>query len=154
MGLLVLVYQNFFKMKNQLNVSKIIVAGFVIGIVLSLMSYGGLYLSIQLIPEIFTQYNNPLFNSNGNRDALFYSHAFVISQALSWSWAILKSQLKGNILIRGISFGLIYAVIALLPVMWITFSSLDISFEMVASWFTYGFMQAVIAGVLFAKFYP
>jgi len=50
-----------------------------------------------------------------------------------------------------LELGCVYAVIALLPVMWITFSSLDITLTMVLSWFFYGFFQAIIAGLIFAK---
>jgi len=46
---------------------------------------------------------------------------------------------------------LVYAMVALLPVMWITFSSLDITLFIVFSWFMYGLIQAVIAGLIFAK---
>jgi hypothetical protein len=55
---------------------------------------------------------------------------------------------------RGLEFGFVYAVIALLPVMWISFSSLDITFVMVSSWFLYGLAQAIIAGLVFAKINP
>jgi hypothetical protein len=45
-------------------------------------------------------------------------------------------------------------LIALLPVMWITFSSMDITLTMVTSWFLYGLLQAIIAGLFFAKVNP
>jgi hypothetical protein len=39
----------------------------------------------------------------------------------------------------------------MLPVMTITFSALDITMVMVISWFLYGFFQAIVAGLVFAK---
>lgn len=57
-------------------------------------------------------------------------------------------------LVRGIEFGMVYAFIALLPVMWISFSALDITVAMVISWFVYGLAQATIAGIVFAKINP
>jgi len=42
----------------------------------------------------------------------------------------------------------------LLPVMWISFSALDITVTMVLSWFIYGLMQAIVAGLVFAKINP
>jgi hypothetical protein len=133
---------------------KVLKFGAIAGILLFIVSYGGLFLSIQYFPEFFIEYNNPLFNSDGSRDLLFYTHAFVISLSLSWFWERFKSLFVGNFILKGLEFGLIYSLVALLPVMWITFSSMDITLTMVASWFFYGLMQAVIAGLFFAKVNP
>ncbi|HEY0356503.1 MAG TPA: hypothetical protein VGC29_09880 [Flavisolibacter sp.] len=133
---------------------KVISLGLIAGVVLFIISYGGLYLAIQYFPQFFVSYNNPLFNSDGSRDLLFYMHAFIISFALSFVWGRFKSLFRGTIVLRGIEFGLIYGFVALLPVMWITFSSLDISIIMVLSWFIYGLVQSVIAGIIFAKLNP
>ena len=133
---------------------KIIFPGLIAGIVLFIVSYGSLYLGIRFFPNLFIDYNNPLFNSNGDRDILFYLHAFVISFALSWFWDRFKGLFNGSFMLRGLEFGFVYAMVSLLPVMWITFSSLDITGYMVLSWFLYGFVQAIIAGMLFAKFNP
>lgn len=133
---------------------KVLLSGLIAGILLFIISYGGLFLTIQFFPEFFVMYNNPLFNSDGSRDVLFYLHAFIISMALSWFWERFKGLFKGPFLLRGLEFGLVYAVVALLPVMWITFSSLDITLVMVLSWFFYGLVQAVLAGVLFARINP
>lgn len=133
---------------------KVLFSGIIAGISLFIISYGGLFLAIKFVPELFVVYNNPLFNSDGSRDVLFYLHAFIISFALSWFWERFKSLFNGNFLLRGIEFGFVYAIVSLLPVMWITFSSLDITIVMVLSWFFYGFLQAVVAGVIFAKINP
>lgn len=130
---------------------KILYSGLIAGITLFIISYGGLFLAIKFVPELFVSYNNPLFNSDGSRDILFYLHAFIISFALAWFWDRFKSLFSGNFVLRGLEFGFVYAIVALLPVMWITFSALDITVTMVLSWFVYGFMQAVVAGLLFAK---
>ncbi len=128
--------------------------GLIAGIVLSVICYGGLFLAIMFIPQIFVTYNNPLFNSDGSRDVMFYAHAFIISFALSWFWERFKGLFKGNFILRGLEFGLVYALIALLPVMWISFSAMDITVTMVLSWLLYGLIQAIVAGLLFAKISP
>ena len=145
------VQQNVVSLKGM---KKILKSGLIAGIILFIVSYGGLFLSIRFFPELFVDYNNPLFNSDGSRDVLFYMHAFIISLALSWFWERFKSLFHGHFLLRGFEFGSVYAIVALLPVMWITFSSLDISIAMVASWFFYGLFQAVVAGIIFAKINP
>jgi hypothetical protein len=133
---------------------KIAVSGLIVGAILFVVSYGGLFLAIKLVPWLFVEYNNPLFNSNGSRDVLFYAHAFIISFALSWFWDRFKPLFKGPFLLRGLEFGLVYSLVALLPVMWISFSSLDITLAMVISWFVYGLFQAIVAGIILAKLNP
>jgi len=133
---------------------KILLSGLVAGCVLFVVSYGSLFLAVRYFPSVFTDYFNPLFNSDGSRDLLFYLHAFVFSFSLSWFWDRFKSLFRGAFMVRGIEFGLVYSVIALLPVMWISFSALDITVAMVVSWFLYGLLQACVAGMVFARVNP
>jgi len=133
---------------------KILITGLIAGCILFVLSYGGLFIGVRCFPQLFVEYNNPLFNSDGSRDILFYLHAFIISFALSWFWDRFKILFKGTFIMRGLEFGIVYSIIALLPVMWISFSSLDITLTMVASWFLYGLAQAIIAGLVFAKINP
>jgi hypothetical protein len=141
-----------FLKRNQMK--KILISGLITGCVLFVLSYGGLFLAVRFFPALFTEYNNPLFNSDGNRDMLFYLHAFIFSFALSWFWDRFKGLFNGQFILRGLEFGLVYALIALLPVMWISFSALDVTIAMVLSWFVYGLMQASIAGIVLAKINP
>lgn len=133
---------------------KILTSGLIAGIILFVISYGGLFLAVKFFPSLFVDYNNPLFNSSGDRDILFYLHAFIISLALSWIWARFKRLLNGPKMLRALYFGIIYASVALLPVMWITFSAMDITVSMVLSWFLYGFFQAFVAGFIFTYINP
>src|ERR1700733_13149268 len=110
---------------------KILISGLIAGIILFVLSYGGLYLAVRFFPSLFVEYNSPLFNSDGSRDVLFYMHPFIISFALSWFWDRFKTLFKGVFILRGLEFGLVYSMIALLPVMWISFSALDITVPMV-----------------------
>jgi hypothetical protein len=133
---------------------KVLPSGLIAGIVLFIFSYGGLYLAVRFFPAFFVEYNNALFNSDGHRDILFYLHAFIISFALSWFWDRFKGLFQGPILLRGLKFGLTYTIVALLPVMWISFSALDVTVLMVSSWLIYGLIQAIISGFIFGKMNP
>jgi len=133
---------------------KIVRPALIAGVILFIVSYGALYLSIQFLPFLFVNYINPMFTSQNSRDVLFYSHAFVLSFALAWFWERFKTLFKGNYVVRGMEFGLVYGGVALVPVMWITFSSLDVSLVMVLSWLVYGLGQAMVAGVVFARVNP
>ncbi len=133
---------------------KVLLSGVAAGSLLFVLGYGTLFLAIKFFPSFFTAYSNPLFNSDGSRDILFYLHAFVLSLALAWFWERFKGMFKGNFIVRGLEFGFVYAIVSLIPVMWITFSALDVTVSMVLSWFFYGFFQAIVAGIVFAKMNP
>ncbi len=133
---------------------KVLISGLIAGCILFVVSYGALFLAVKFFPWLFEEYNSPLFNSTGGRDVLFYLHPFIISLALSWFWERFKGVFKGGVVLRGLEFGLVYSIIALLPVMWISFSALDITISIVLSWFFYGLCQALIAGVIFALLNP
>ncbi|MCB0578370.1 MAG: hypothetical protein KDD10_03555, partial [Phaeodactylibacter sp.] len=77
-----------------------------------------------------------------------------LSFALAWFWSRFKAQLPGYWLLRGLKFGLAYALLATLPSMWITFSAITVSLGMVFTWFAYGLLQAVVCGWVFARMNP
>ena len=135
---------------------KVLLTGLLAGAILFIVSYGGLFLAVRYLPQLFIDAyaNNPLINSDGIKDVLFFSHAFVISLALSWFWDRFKSLLKGHFLLRALEFGVIYAIVALLPIMWITYSAMDVTITMVFSWLLYGSFQATVCGIVFAKMNP
>ncbi len=124
------------------------------GIVIFITSYGILYIAVRLFPTFFTDYFSPVFHSDGSRDIFFYLHPFVLSLAMSVLWNRFKNLFHGSIWFRGFEFGALYAGIALIPVMWITYSAVDVSLTMVLSWLAYGFFQSVMAGILFARLDP
>jgi hypothetical protein len=58
----------------------------------------------------------------------------------------------GNKIKIGIEFGVVYTFVAMVPLLWITYSAMDVDFQMVATWLIYGLFQASIAGIFFAWF--
>ncbi len=118
------------------------------------LSFGMLYLTILVFPGIAEQYYNPVFRSGGDRNVFFYIHPFILGLALAWFWERFKGQFSGSFLLRGLELGFVYAIVAILPAMWITFSAIDVSLTMVLTWLLYGFVQAAVAGVVFAKWNP
>jgi hypothetical protein len=135
-------------------IQKVFISGLTIGFILSVLGYVSLYLAIRFFLNLFVDYDNPLFISDGSRDILFYIHALILSMALAWFWGHFKSMLEGGFIVRGFEFGFVYALVSLIPVMWITFSALDVTAVMTLSWLFYGLMQAMIAGIVFAKVNP
>ena len=85
---------------------------------------------------------------------IYFLHPFVISLALSWFWNRTKKVLAGSFFTRGVEFGLIYALVAIFPMMWLIYSAMSISLAMVSTWFVFGLLQGVIAGLIFEKTNP
>ena len=131
-----------------------LIKGVVAGAVLLVLSYVALYLVVTLFPSMAEQYYDPIFSFEGEKQILYFVHPFVLSFALAWFWRRFKSLFHGPFWWRGIELGLVYGLIATLPSMWITFSSLAVSFGLVFTWLLYGVLQATIVGIIFAKISP
>ena len=131
-------------------------SGLVAGIALSIISYGGLFIAVNipLFTPFFVEYLSGVFVSDQSRDLFFYSHVMIISFALSFFWDRFKALFHGHLIIRGIEFGLVYALTGLLPILWMTHSQIDVSATMVLSWLFFGLFQSSIAGIIFAKMNP
>jgi hypothetical protein len=128
--------------------------GFLAGAVLLAFSYASLSLVVALFPSLAEKYYDPIFSFEGEKAVLYFIHPFILSFALAWFWRRFKSLFHGPFWWRGIEMGLVYGLIATLPAMWITYSSLAISLDMILSWLIYGVVQAMVVGVIFAKIAP
>jgi hypothetical protein len=147
-------HNKFLAVKFLNSMKKIIISGFVAGVVLLTLSVLGLYITIWLLPNIASQYFDPAFDTQSSRVMIYYLHPFVIALALSWFWSRFKGVLTGSFLTRGIEFGLIYMLVAIFPMMWLIYSAMSISLEMVATWFVLGLLQGVVSGLIFEKMNP
>ena len=85
---------------------------------------------------------------------MFYAHPFVVSFALKWFWERYKDIFKGSNILRAFEIALVYGIVAMVPVLWLTYSNIDISLSMVLSWLVYGIFQAFIAGIIFSWLNP
>lgn len=132
----------------------VLIKGIVAGVILLILSYAALYLVVRFLPNIAEEYYNPVFSLEGDKTVLYFLHPFILSFALAWFWRRFKSLFTGPFWWRGIEMGLVYGIIATIPSMWITFSSLAVSFTLVFTWFLYGLFQAVVVGIIYAKISP
>ena len=133
---------------------KLLIKGIVAGALLLLFSYLALYLVVTFLPSIAEEYYNPIFSLEGDKTYLYFIHPFILSFALAWFWKRFKIQFTGPFWWRGMEMGLVYGLIATLPSMWITFSSLAVSLPIVLTWLAYGVFQAVVVGIVYAKISP
>ena len=128
--------------------------GIIAGVVLLVFSYLALYFAVTLFPGLAEQYYDPIFSFDDDKGWLYFLHPFVLSFALAWFWRRFKGLFFGSFWWRGTEMGLVYALIATVPNMLLTFSALSVSFEMVLTWLVYGVFQAVVVGIIFAKISP
>ena len=133
---------------------KIIIAGLVAGGLLLILSVLGIYTTIWFFPKLAVQYFDPAFNTESGRVMLYYVHPFIVSMALSWFWNRFKGVLTGSFITRGIEFGIIYTLIATLPVMVLIYSAMNVSLAIVATWFVLALIQGTVAGLVFEKMNP
>lgn len=133
---------------------KTIKAALIAGVVLLVLSVLGLYTTIWLFPKLAEQYFGPAFKTQSSRYMIYYVHPFIIGIALSWFWNRFKGILTGSFITRGIEFGLIYSAIAVFPMMWMIYSALSVSLLMISTWFVFGLLQGIIAGLVFEKVNP
>lgn len=133
---------------------KLLIKGFVAGFVLLLLSYVALYIVVTFFPGLAEEYYNPMFDMGGDKTILYFLHPFILSFALAWFWSRFKTLFSGSFWLRGLEMGLVYAIVAVLPSMWITFSSLSVSLPLVLTWLLYGAFQATVVGIIYAKISP
>lgn len=106
-----------------------------------------------LIPSVTADYNNSNIMRSWNDPlmSLFFLYPFVLGIALAWIWNRTKPLFKGTWRKRSFNFGLSYFIIATIPGMLITYSSFPLSFWTVIGWTVSGFVNAYVAGMIFAK---
>ncbi|RTL57399.1 MAG: hypothetical protein EKK37_15255 [Sphingobacteriales bacterium] len=133
---------------------KALIASLSAGVILLILSLGLSYLAISVMPGLMEEYFSPVFRSSGKVDWMFYVHPFIVSFALKWFWERYKDQFTGPFVLRAIEVALVYGIVAMVPVLWLTFSAIDVSLQMTLTWLGYGVLQAFVAGLIFAKLNP
>lgn len=134
--------------------NKFLYSAIAAGITLLLLSFLALFFTINFLPDYSNYFYTDVFWPSGLRAIMFYLHPFILSFALAWFWNRFKDRLTGNAINRGIELGIIFLLVAIIPLMWMTFSSLDLAAPQIISWSIYGFIQAVVAGYVLARINP
>ncbi len=74
--------------------------------------------------------------------------------SLQLFWDKFKGDASEAAVVRAFKVAVIYGLVAILPVLWLTFSAIDISMIMVFTWLVYGILQAFIATLVFTRMIP
>ena len=134
---------------------KVILSVLIAGVVLLALSLLLIFVEIKFFPGLVEEYFSPVFRWSDTRtDWMFYLHPFVVAFALKWFWERYKDLFKGGDLLRAFEVALVYGIVAMVPVLWVTYSAIDISLFMVLTWLAYGILQAFVAGYIFSKINP
>ncbi len=120
------------------------------GATVLIVSVGLLYGLISFFPVLIEEYYSPVFRSNSfNTDWLFYLHPFALSAAIFWFWNRSKELITETGVAKALKVSVTYGLVAMAPVLLLTFSAIDISAFMVVTWLVYGILQALLACLVF-----
>ena len=130
---------------------KVFTSGLVASLVLLVFAFLCLQLMPRLLPFVAEEYYSPVFANDDSRNVLYFVHPIVLAFALAWFWNRFKDLFSGGLFFRGLEFGFVYVIIATLPIMLLTFSTINVSLAVIGTWLLYGFFQGSIAGLVFAR---
>lgn len=131
---------------------KIIWLGLLIGLATLVAGMIVSYL-FMLAPSISSDYKNPAIMRQWQDPLmmLFFLYPFIFGLIMAWFWGKSKSIFKGSSWQRGTSFGLAIFLIATIPGMFITYTSMPYSLATVISWAVGGLINSLIAGWILAR---
>ena len=134
---------------------KVLIAGFTAGVVLLVMSLALFFLQVKVFPDLADMYWSDMFRwSDASTDWMFYAHPFIVSFALKWFWERYKDVFTGGTVLKAFEVALVYGIIAMVPVLWMTYSAMNLPLILVLTWLVYGILQAFVAGLVFSWLNP
>jgi hypothetical protein len=132
---------------------KILIPGLVVGLLILIvgMVVGQIFTIISPSLEIeyenanlFRPWSDPLMS-------IYFAYPFILGIVLAWIWDKTKVLIEeSNLWKRGTYFGFAYWLVTI-PGMIITYSSFPVSLLMVISWSISVLLQAVCAGIIYAR---
>lgn len=135
---------------------KTILIVLITGLLMLLTGMGISNLAATMSPSINVEYQNPtLFRPwSDPLMSLYWLVPFINAFILYRLWNKVKTLVNGeNFVRRGLSFAFSYWVVTI-PGMIMSYSSFHLSMGMVIAWTVAGLFQALVAGVILARFKP
>ncbi len=139
-----------------MDLKKVLISGLLAGLVMAVVGMLASRIFGVLFPQLNLEYENAfLFRPWSDPLMLLYFLCpFVLSMALAWIWDKTKVIVAGaGWAEKGVKFALAYWLVSLSGML-ISYSSFPISFFMVLSWTIVGLLQAICAGLVYAKINP
>jgi len=120
--------------------------GLLAGFLILIVGLGLNWIIGMLIPEVQNEYQNTsIFRPWQDPLMLVYfAYPFVLAVALSFLWDKIKAK-------NALEFAKLFFIVATVPGMFITYTSMQISLLMIIVWSVVGFIEAYIAGLVFTR---
>ena len=95
--------------------------------------------------QVFRPYSDPLM-------MLFFVYPFIYGIVLSYLWSMVHPKLKGTtIWEKSAGFANLYFIVGTIPGMFITLTSMQVTFAAVVIWSAVGYLEAFTAGAVYQK---
>ena len=127
--------------------------GLIAGFVNLIVTFIFTWLTGVLFPSINTEYQNASIFRPWDDPLMmvFFAYPFIAGLALAYLWKLLKTHLKAVSGNKALQFAMIYFLVATIPGMFISYTTFKISLPMVLLWTFNGFLQVLVAGLVFEK---
>jgi len=137
-------------------VRKIVFPGLLSGLAILLITLGHIAIVKYAFPSVAQEYLNIAFfrSTDSPLMVLFYARPFILGIILAWIWNNTKSLFQTTSWHRGLNFSLYYWIAATIPAMTLNYSIMQFSLTMIITWIITGFLNALVAGQIFAKTNP
>ena len=132
---------------------KIIISGLLAGVAMLVVGLAAGYLLMLIFPSLAAEYSNTaLFRPWSDPImSLYFACPFLIGFILAWVWNKVKDVVGGvKWTAKGVRFGLAYWLVSI-PGMIISYASFPLSLLMVATWTVSILLQALAAGLIYAR---
>jgi hypothetical protein len=125
-----------------------LMVGLVMLVVMLLVSYGFSFIFPQILQEYSTQmyrsYEEPIM-------MLFFLYPFILGIIISWIWMKTSIIMKGDDLTKAVNFTLVYILVAQIPGMFVTYTTMNVSLLMIMSWMLGNTLQVLFATIILSK---
>lgn len=126
--------------------------GLMAGLVMLLVSLVASVALHAIFPQIAQEYGTQMFRSwTDPLMLIFFLHPFILGLIISWIWDKTSLVMKGDDLTKAVNFTFAYMLVAQVPGMFITFTSMNVSLLMIMGWVLTGLLQVLFGSILISK---
>ena len=124
----------------------VIKKGLIAGVAALVVGFGINWLAGVIFPSITQEYQNPNIFRPWTDPLMmaYFAHPFILGLVLAYLWDKLKAK-------DALEFAKLYFIIAAIPGMFVSYTSFQLSLLMILVWTVSGFLQAFVAGLVFAR---
>ena len=127
-------------------------SGLVAGLVMLLVSLIVTMAINMVFPQIAQEYATQMYRAwTDPLMLIFFLHPFILGLVISWIWEKTSLIMKGDDLTKAVNFTFAYMVVAQIPGMFITFTSMNVSLLMIMGWIMTNLIQVLFGSIIISK---